>query len=210
MRFWLRSSFVRPAVAWPTAALALLAWSAGAAEGPAWSVAQGEVRVVCPMTVGGSFEAKTTSLRGSVTLAAAQPAAFSGDFSVDLRTLDTGIGLRDDHLRDEYLEVGKGEDFAKAVLSDVHLGGVDAGSFQGKTAFTGTFALHGARRPITGKTEIRREGSSVRVEASFPVTLTDYGIAKPQYLGVGVKDEVEVKVSLVARSVTTQATGASR
>ena len=38
----------------------------------------------------------------------------------------------------------------------------------------------------------------MRVEAAFPVTLADYGIAKPRYLGVGVKDEVEVKVSLVA------------
>ena len=38
----------------------------------------------------------------------------------------------------------------------------------------------------------------MRVEATFPVTLPDYGIAKPRYLGVGVKDEVGVKVSLVA------------
>ena len=31
-------------------------------------------------------------------------------FSVDLRTLDTGIGLRNAHLRDNYLEVSRGPD----------------------------------------------------------------------------------------------------
>lgn len=34
--------------------------------------------------------------------------------------------------------------------------------------------------------------------ASFPVRIDDYGIAPPRYLGVGVRNEVQVKVSLVA------------
>jgi hypothetical protein len=33
------------------------------------------------------------------------------------------------------------------------------------------------------------------------VTITDYGIAKPQYLGVGVKNQVQVRVSLAATPV---------
>jgi len=31
------------------------------------------------------------------------------------------------------------------------------------------------------------------------VTVSEFGIAKPQYLGVGVKDEVKVTVSFVAQ-----------
>ena len=186
---------------------ALVATTGLAAESPAWSVG-GEVRVTCPMTVGGSFEAKTTALSGSVTLAAARPAAFGGELSVDLTTLDTGIDLRNHHLRDNYLEVAKGEGFERATLSDIRLGDVDAGTFQGKTEFTGTFLLHGTKKPVSGQAEITREGSSVRVEATFPVTIADYGIAKPQYLGVGVKSQVQVKVSLVATPVA--AAGVSR
>ncbi|MFI5183653.1 MAG: YceI family protein [Vicinamibacteria bacterium] len=189
------------------ALMTLSAWSALAADNPSWSVSQGELRVLCPMTVGGSFEAKTTSLTGTVALGTPRPPAFIGDLVVDLRTLDTGIDLRSGHMRDEYLEVGKGEGFEKAVLSNVRLADVDAGTFQGRTTFTGTLLLHGARKDIAGQAEIRREGSSVRVEATFPVVLADHGIPKPQYLGVGVKNQVQVKVSFVATPVSASAGG---
>jgi polyisoprenoid-binding protein YceI len=184
----------------------LLAAGGLAAESPGWSVS-GEVRVTCPMTVGGSFEAKTGTLSGNVTLTTARPAAFEGELSVDLKTIDTGIDLRNHHLRDNYLEVGKGEGFERAVLTDIRLGDVDAGSFQGRTEFTGTFLLHGVKKPITGQADIKREGSSVRIEATFPVTIADHAIDKPQYLGVGVKSQVQVKVSLLATPV---AAGVSR
>jgi polyisoprenoid-binding protein YceI len=187
---------------------ALIATSGLAAENPAWRV-EGAVRVTCPMTVGGSFEARTTALSGSVALTAARPAAFDGELSVDLKTLDTGIDLRNHHLRDNYLEVGKGEGFERATLSELRLGDVDAGTFQGRTEFTGTFQLHGTKKSIAGQAEITREGSSVRVEATFTVTIADFGIAKPQYLGVGVKSQVQVKVSLVAMPVAAPA-GVSR
>jgi polyisoprenoid-binding protein YceI len=169
-----------------------------------WHVARADVRVVCPMTVGGSFEARTAALGGNLTQLADRPPTFDGALTVDLTTLDTGIDLRNDHLRNEYLEVGKGDEFAHAVLESIRLGDVDAATFQGKTSFTGKLRLHGASRPVAGTAEIRREGASVRVEAGFPVTLPDYGIAKPRYMGVGVKDQVQVKVSLAAEPVEAQ------
>jgi len=156
------------------------------------------VRVVCPLTVGGSFEARATSFSGTVALAAPRPAAFAGDLKVDLRTLDTGIDLRNQHMRENYLEVGKGEGYEAAVLSDIRLGDVDATTFQGRTPFTGTLLLHAARKAVTGEAEIRRDGSDVRVAANFPVRLDDFGIPPPRYLGVGVKNEVQVKTSFVA------------
>ena len=170
-----------------------------------WQVGQGEVHVICPLTVGGSFDAKTTSLTASVVPAASRHPSYMGSFSVDLRTLDTGIDLRNEHLRNSYLEVAKGDGFEKAVFSDISLGEVDPETFQGQTSFTGTFLLHGVKRTITGRAEIHRSPTSVRVEANFPVTLADYGIAKPQYLGIGVKNQVQVKVAFAARPVITSA-----
>jgi polyisoprenoid-binding protein YceI len=164
-------------------------------------------RVLCPLTVGGSFEARTASLAGGMAVTVPRPATFVGDLAVDLRTLDTGIGLRNDHLREKYLEVGKGDGFDKAVLADVRLGEVDAETFQGHTTFTGTLRLHGTTKAVTGSADIRRVGTSVHVEAAFPVTLADYGIAKPQYLGVGVRSEVQVKVSFVATPGAAEGSG---
>jgi hypothetical protein len=91
------------------------------AEGAAWRAERGEVRVVCPLTVGGSFEARTSSLSGTLALVASQPLALAGALAVDLRTLDTGIDLRSEHMRDSYLEVGRGEGFDSAVLSEIRL-----------------------------------------------------------------------------------------
>jgi polyisoprenoid-binding protein YceI len=93
------------------------------------------------------------------------------------------------------------------VLSDLDLGEVAAESLRGRTRFTGTFQLHGVKKAVSGQADVRRDGSSVHVDATFPVTLADYGIPKPRYLGIGVKDVVQVKVSLVA---TPQTAAASR
>lgn len=171
---------------------------AAPADAPAWKVERADVRVSCPLTVGGSFEAKTRALAGTLVLAAARPAAFSGELAVDLRTLDTGIALRDRHMRDEYLEVGKGAGFETAVLSEVRLADADADTVQGRTGFTARLALHGEKRTVQGRADIRRQGALARVDATFPVKLADFAIARPQYLGIGVKDEVEVKVSFAA------------
>ena len=48
----------------------LLAAPAGA-QPAAWRVASGEVTVLCPLTVGGSFEAKTSGLTGELRVDAA-------------------------------------------------------------------------------------------------------------------------------------------
>jgi len=120
-----------------------------------------------------------------------------GDLTVDLSSVDTGIALRNAHLRDKYLEVGKGGEFATAVLSDVRLDKVETAAFHGHTPFTGMLLLHGTRHAVSGQADIRFEGSDVRVAASFPVRIDDYGIAPPRYLGVGVRNEVQVKVSLL-------------
>src|SRR5574339_134056 len=87
-----------------------------------WRVGQADVRVICPMTIGGSFDAKTTALSGSVT-ASATGSRVDGTLAVDLRTLDTGIGLRNEHLRNNYLEVDKGPRFDTASLSEIDLNG---------------------------------------------------------------------------------------
>jgi len=166
-------------------------------EDSIWHVDRGNVRIVCPLTVGGSFEATTTAITGSIARVSTSP-AYVGAFSVDLRTLDTGVGLRNDHLRHTYLEVDKGEGFERAVVSDIRLTDIDLDTFQGRTRFSGTLLLHGTRRTIAGELQIRRSPPLARVEATFPIVIAEYGIAKPQYLGVGVKEKVEARIELVA------------
>ena len=81
-----------------TIALVFLAGATIVAAG-SWPVSEADVRVICPMTVGGSFDVKTNALSGSVTASASRSTALDGSLAVDLHTLDTGISLRNEHLR---------------------------------------------------------------------------------------------------------------
>ena len=159
----------------------------------AWRVTQGDISVKCPMTIGGSFDAKTSALSGMLTSTGAT--AIDGSLAVDLRMLDTGIALRNNHMRENYLEVDKGAGFDKAVLSDIELKGVNGDAPEGKGSFTGMLTLHGVKKSVGGPIELRKAGAGLRVKASFPVNLPDYNIPEPRYLGVGVKNTVQVEVT---------------
>src|SRR5918993_4142823 len=101
-----------PAMAGPTltTVLLLLAGDLSAVQAQTWQVSQGRVGVVCPLTVGGRFEAKTAAVTGRVTFTEGSR-DITGAFVVDVRTLETGIRLRDVHLRDNYLEVSRGSGY---------------------------------------------------------------------------------------------------
>ena len=176
--------------------LAAAAAAAHAADG--WTPSHADVRVICPMTVGGSFEARTAALTGSLAPSAAGSPALAGRLEVDLRTLDTGIDLRNHHMLEKYLEVGKGEGYDKAIVTGMAIASGDVSTFDGKTTFTARLAVHGTERPIAGDVEIRGAGSSRKISVTFPLMLPDYGIEKPRYLGVGVKDRIQVKAAFVA------------
>jgi polyisoprenoid-binding protein YceI len=159
------------------------------------------VAVRCPLTVGGSFDAKTTALSGELVIDPAREGAIDGSLVVDLRTLETGIGLRDYHMRDRYLEVSKGEGYSSAILSGIHLDGIDPAMPVGKAHFRGSLQLHGQEHEVAGTADIRRTGQDFRVQASFPVKVSDFAITSPSYLGVGVRNDVVVAVNFQAASI---------
>ena len=178
--------------------LILLASGSVAAESPSWRIERGDVHVLVPLMPGGAFTATNPSLEGTLTLEQAKPARLTGEISMDLATIDTGITLRNQHLREKYLQVAKGKGFDRAVLSEVRLSDADGEAFEGRTAFTGVLLLHGEKHPVQGTAEIRREGSGRRVRAEFALVLPDFGITPPEYLGVGVASKVLVKAQFTA------------
>ena len=164
-----------------------------------WSVSSGDVEVRCRLTVGGSFDAVTTALSGTLQRAPPDVADYAGELRVDLATLDSGIGLRNSHLRDNYLEVERGPEFREAVLSSIVLDDpLPAGAGRHETAFSGTLSLHGVQRPIEGEADLRRRDGRIQAEATFSVSLEAFDIPPPRYLGVGVRDTVEITVTFDA------------
>jgi polyisoprenoid-binding protein YceI len=113
-----------------------------------------------------------------------------GQLEVDLSTLATGIEMRDSHMKEKYLEVGK---FQKATLSLEPLKIADAKT--GETDFDGTLELHGVKKPVKGhvKYDMSKDGV-VAIEAKFPLKITDHQISIPSYAGIKIADDVEVEV----------------
>ena len=84
-------------------ASALITWfvagGIGVAQSRSWTTTTGDVRVTCPLTVGGSFEAKTTALAGRLSVDPATT-ALAGELSVELQTLVTRISRRNQQMLD--------------------------------------------------------------------------------------------------------------
>jgi polyisoprenoid-binding protein YceI len=120
--------------------------------------------------------------------------AVSGEFEFALKTLATGIELRDEHMKNKYLEVEK---FPKARLVIQKVKTTDGWSVQKPTlkdaAFEGTLTLHGITKPVTGTFSM---GDKRDVSAKFDVKLTDFQVIVPSFAGITVKDEVEVNVKI--------------
>jgi polyisoprenoid-binding protein YceI len=98
---------------------------------------------------------------------------------VGLKNVETGISLRDQHTR-KHLEVEK---YPEAVL-------VSAKGQAGKGE--GVIKIHGIEKKISGSYKIENE----KMQASFPIKLSDFGLTGIKYMGVGVDDEAVVNVSL--------------
>jgi polyisoprenoid-binding protein YceI len=179
----------------------ILATASATRAQEAYHVTGGKIDVACSLTVGGGFDAISKSLSGelSVPPAAGTAVAVQGTLRVDFQTLETGIGLRDRHMREEYLEVGRGEDFSTATFSDLRIEKLD-----GKTVFTGTLSLHGQSKGVSGSAELQRRDGSVRVQARFLLRMSEFQIPSPTYLGIGVRDDMQVSVTLTAVPSTTR------
>jgi polyisoprenoid-binding protein YceI len=141
-------------------------------------ISDAEVLFVAHGSLGMRIEGKTADLSIART-----PGAL--EFTVHLETLQTGIELRDRHMRDEVFEVQR---FPLARLRVLHP--PLPGSTTSGTAF-GELTVHGQTRPVNVAFKLKPR-SGYDVTASFKMNLRDYGMTAPTYLGISVKPEVDV------------------
>jgi len=162
-----------------------------------WSVSPGEEQVVgfhskAPLE---SFDGTTHDVSGFVEL---DPAAIGDSLAIEIRvdmaSLDTGIAMRNRHMRENHLHTDR---FPAATFrggrvtagggSDLRDGETHAVSVEGE------LELHGVARAVTVELRLTlgggpaREGADgaparLRVEAEFPVALSDHDIPRPRFL----------------------------
>lgn len=121
---------------------------------------------------------------------------------VDLKSLDTGIGLRNKHMRENHLETDK---YPAAVFRGGAVSDVSAESLSpGKSAtlkVSGSFEIHGVARDMVVPVTVERDqNGSIWVSTRFQVRLDDHEIERPSFLMLKL-DQVQ-RVRFRARAVS--------
>ncbi len=143
--------------------------------------AKPKVSVFVSLTPAGSFTAVSEKPKGNLFKSGD---SFTADkITVTIESLKTGIDLRDEHFW-KHLNSTKHD---KAVLTDLK-------ATNGKA--TANLEINGVKKPVNISYKVAGE----EVIASFSVKASQFSLAKAEYLGVGVEDDVKVEAVLPYRA----------
>lgn len=119
-------------------------------------------------------------------------------FTVKVEDVDTGIALRNKHMRQKYV---KTDEFPDAILvvpqEGIRLPVEEKETTKGIAK--GSFTMHGVAKDVDVIYEVKRKKGRLRVEGSFTTSITDHGIEQPGYLGVTVDPSIIVRASFEAK-----------
>lgn len=119
-------------------------------------------------------------------------------FEVQLDGLDTGIGLRNRHMRENYLETDK---YPMARYTGT-VGKVDSSQSNANQVTTsGKFSIHGVDRPVTITGLVSKQGDHLRVTSGFDVKLTDYGIKVPSMMFLKLNEVIRIVLDFNVKEV---------
>ncbi|RMH54052.1 MAG: YceI family protein [Bacteroidetes bacterium] len=144
----------------------------------------------------GPVEGRIQPVEGSLTFDPARlDSGLTGAFSVDVENLDTGLGLRDRALRNEYLETHLYDraEFAfhrAAPRNWEEDGGIIRFDLDGELTFHGVTRTESVAATLT-PTEAGYNGV-----IRFEIVLSDYDIEPPTWLFLTVRDLVQITVLL--------------
>jgi polyisoprenoid-binding protein YceI len=171
-----------------------------------------DAKVEAPAKVAASTSFKSTPAQGEVAFEAVGKPSFlkikgkgegpegevkidsgvQGTFKFKMASLETGISMRDTHMKEKYLQVDK---FPMAELKIEGVEKFDPNKAEeAALPFKGTLTLHGVTKPVTGQVDIKKKGNGFSVKAQFDTKITDFAIDIPSYSGITVADAVKVSV----------------
>ncbi len=111
-------------------------------------------------------------------------------FEVDLNSLDTGIGLRNRHMRENYLHTEK---FPFTYFEgEITKSEKDTDS-RYKVSVEGQIFIHGKTKDIeaSGYITTNNEGS-YRIQSKFDIALTDFDIEVPELMFMKIDEKMDI------------------
>ncbi len=119
-------------------------------------------------------------------------------FEVDLNGLDTGIGLRNRHMRRNYLETHK-YPYATYAGRSTRVSSVADGFL---VSATGTLGIHGRKREAAVDCPASRTAGGYRIICRFRVSLKDFDIAIPSLMFMKISETIRLELDFFVQRVT--------
>jgi len=123
-------------------------------------------------------------------------------FEVDLNTLDTGIGLRNRHMRDNYLETDK---FPRTYYKGKIISAQKKDENTYQVQVEGLMFIHGVEKPLSVNGTISREEEGIfRIHTTFEVKLSDYKIKIPKLMFFKIDERMQLELDFYVEKITEQ------
>lgn len=117
-------------------------------------------------------------------------------FEVELNGLDTGIGLRNRHMREIYLQTDKFP-YAHYTGEIVKVDTAANGAFNVTTS--GRLLIHGKEQPVTINVLVSPQGNHYRVQSNFAVKLSDYDIEVPTLMFLKISETIQLELDFTVK-----------
>jgi polyisoprenoid-binding protein YceI len=141
------------------------------------------------VAVSGSFN----GLKGHIQFDPAKLAAGSFDVTVQSNTVNTGIGLRDKHLKKEdYFGVDK---FPQVQIKSTK---ISASNKEGWLFFYGTLTMKGVTKDISFPFEAKEQNGGYHFNGEFKINRRDYGVGGNS---ISLSDNLTVILNVFAKKM---------
>ena len=118
-------------------------------------------------------------------------------FEADLASLDTGIGLRNRHMRENYLETDR---YPYATFMG-HVVKADMGEDSTIVKPKGSMTIHGVSRDIEVKGVVAVQDDLYNLQARFNVALSDYNIKIPKLMFLKIDENMKIIININMKKV---------
>jgi polyisoprenoid-binding protein YceI len=125
-----------------------------------------------------------------------------GQFIFNLVSLNSGIELRDNHMKEKYLEVDKFPQSKLTIDTLVVETNILNDFSKSSIPFSGTLNLHGKDKVVSGVVDLKLTNKKeLKILAKFKIKPTDFKIEIPSFAGITVADDVDVEVEIQSEKI---------
>lgn len=111
-----------------------------------------------------------------------------------LDTLETGIELRDEHMKSKFLHTSQYPKASIALAKAAVPWPTEVGK-EARGSVAATFTAHGVSQPATVNYVVKKSKTGWKVTAKFDFDISKHGVEVPSYLGVTVESAMRAEVS---------------